>query len=409
MTKNDDKRIPALRFKGFNDDWAQRKLGDYITVNKIKNKENNHFIPYSISNKWGFIPQEKQFGEGNTYSKTNKATNYIVEPNTFAYNPARINVGSIAYQNNQFPVIVSSLYEIFKAKKNLNDEFLMNWFKTEKFTRQIQKLQEGGVRQYFFIDKMQESRITIPFISEQEEISKTLNQISNLIKLQQRKMEQLKLLKKAMLQKGFTNKSAPTLRFKGFSKAWTEYPLGNLGKACSGYGFPNSEQGGNKGIPFYKVSDMNLAGNEDEMIYANNYVTDAQIDRNNWKPIVDVPAIFFAKVGAAVLLNRKRLCKRPFLLDNNTMAYSLNKNILSTQFTKSLFETINLPSFIQVGALPSYNTNDIESIKVKIPKIDEQEKIGILLKKIERLITRQQSKIKKLQSTKQFLLQNMFI
>lgn len=285
----------------------------------------------------------------------------------------------------------------------------MNWFKTEKFTRQIQKLQEGGVRQYFFIDKMQESRITIPFISEQEEISKTLNQISNLIKLQQRKMEQLKLLKKAMLQKGFTNKSAPTLRFKGFSKAWTEYPLGNLGKACSGYGFPNSEQGGNKGIPFYKVSDMNLAGNEDEMIYANNYVTDAQIDRNNWKPIVDVPAIFFAKVGAAVLLNRKRLCKRPFLLDNNTMAYSLNKNILSTQFTKSLFETINLPSFIQVGALPSYNTNDIESIKVKIPKIDEQEKIGILLKKIERLITRQQSKIKKLQSTKQFLLQNMFI
>ena len=409
MTKNDDKRIPALRFKGFNDDWAQRKLGDYITVNKIKNKENNHFIPYSISNKWGFIPQEKQFGEGNTYSKTNKATNYIVEPNTFAYNPARINVGSIAYQNNQFPVIVSSLYEIFKAKKNLNDEFLMNWFKTEKFTWQIQKLQEGGVRQYFFIDKMQESRITIPFISEQEEISKTLNQISNLIKLQQRKTEQLKLLKKAMLQKGFTNKSAPTLRFKGFSKAWTEYPLGNLGKACSGYGFPNSEQGGNKGIPFYKVSDMNLAGNEDEMIYANNYVTDAQIDRNNWKPIVDVPAIFFAKVGAAVLLNRKRLCKRPFLLDNNTMAYSLNKNILSTQFTKSLFETINLPSFIQVGALPSYNTNDIESIKVKIPKIDEQEKIGILLKKIERLITRQQSKIKKLHSTKQFLLQNMFI
>ena len=409
MTKNDDKRIPALRFKGFNDDWAQRKLGDYITVNKIKNKENNHFIPYSISNKWGFIPQEKQFGEGNTYSKTNKATNYIVEPNTFAYNPARINVGSIAYQNNQFPVIVSSLYEIFKTKKNLNDKFLMNWFKTEKFTRQIQKLQEGGVRQYFFIDKMQESRITIPFISEQEEISKTLNQISNLIKLQQRKTEQLKLLKKAMLQKGFTNKSAPTLRFKGFSKAWTEYPLGNLGKACSGYGFPNSEQGGNKGIPFYKVSDMNLAGNEDEMIYANNYVTDAQIDRNNWKPIVDVPAIFFAKVGAAVLLNRKRLCKRPFLLDNNTMAYSLNKNILSTQFTKSLFETINLPSFIQVGALPSYNTNDIESIKVKIPKIDEQEKIGILLKKIERLITRQQSKIKKLHSTKQFLLQNMFI
>ena len=92
MTKNDDKRVPVLRFKGFNDDWAQRKLGDNITVSKIKNKKNNHFIPYSISYKWGFIPQEKQFGEGNAYSKTNKATNYIVEPNAFAYNPARLNV-----------------------------------------------------------------------------------------------------------------------------------------------------------------------------------------------------------------------------------------------------------------------------------------------------------------------------
>ena len=44
MTKNDDKRVPVLRFKGFNDDWAQRKLGDNITVSKIKNKKNNHFI-----------------------------------------------------------------------------------------------------------------------------------------------------------------------------------------------------------------------------------------------------------------------------------------------------------------------------------------------------------------------------
>lgn len=290
-----------------------------------------------------------------------------------------------------------------------NNDFISALFDSDKFRKEIHKNLGATINQITTGEFKKMIFPTPQTLNEKEKIGNLISQINSLVSLQQRKTEQLKLLKKAMLQKGFTNKSAPTLRFKGFSKAWTEYPLGNLGKACSGYGFPNSEQGGNKGIPFYKVSDMNLAGNEDEMIYANNYVTDAQIDRNNWKPIVDVPAIFFAKVGAAVLLNRKRLCKRPFLLDNNTMAYSLNKNILSTQFTKSLFETINLPSFIQVGALPSYNTNDIESIKVKIPKIDEQEKIGILLKKIERLITRQQSKIKKLHSTKQFLLQNMFI
>lgn len=65
---------------------------------------------FSISNIKGFVAQEEQFGKDNTYSKTDKSTNYIVEPGMFAYNPARINVGSIAYQNQHEPVLVSSLY-----------------------------------------------------------------------------------------------------------------------------------------------------------------------------------------------------------------------------------------------------------------------------------------------------------
>lgn len=411
MTKIDDKRVPALRFKGFNDDWAQRKLKDLTDVrdgthSSPKYVEAGHpFITSKNINNGSIDYRDIKYITDEDFDEINKRSKVDIHDILMGMIGT---VGNLALIDKKPNFAIKNI-ALIKDIGKIDYLFLYNFLQSNYVSKELIQKLDGGTQKFISLNKVRDLNISVASFQEQKAISKCLMRVNNLLILQQRKMEQLKLLKKAMLQKGFTNKSAPTLRFKGFSKAWTEYPLGNLGKACSGYGFPNSEQGGNKGIPFYKVSDMNLAGNEDEMIYANNYVTDAQIDRNNWKPIVDVPAIFFAKVGAAVLLNRKRLCKRPFLLDNNTMAYSLNKNILSTQFTKSLFETINLPSFIQVGALPSYNTNDIESIKVKIPKIDEQEKIGILLKKIERLITRQQSKIKKLHSTKQFLLQNMFI
>ena len=188
------------------------------------------------------------------------------------------------------------------------------------------------------------------------------------------------------------NMKKPKIRFKGFTDDWEQRKLGELGKARSGIGFPDAEQGGKEGVPFYKVSDMNNVGNEHEMVAANNHVTREQIARKGWKPIDEVPAIFFAKVGAAVLLNRKRLCRFPFLLDNNTMAYSIDGSALDADFAITLFDTIDLTSLVQVGALPSYNSGDVEDIDVVIPEMSEQRKIGTYFKRIDSLITLHQSK-----------------
>jgi type I restriction enzyme S subunit len=193
------------------------------------------------------------------------------------------------------------------------------------------------------------------------------------------------------------NIQKPSIRFKGFTDAWEQCKLGNLGKTQSGIGFPDAEQGGQIGIPFYKVSDMNTEGNEYEMVSANHYVTNDQIAKRGWKPIDAVPAIMFAKVGAAVMLNRKRLVTKPFLLDNNTMAYSFGDH-LNTRFGKSLFDTIYLPSLVQVGALPSYNATDINEIEIRIPNLDEQAKIGSTFDKIDNLITLHQRKVKMINS-----------
>ena len=177
-------------------------------------------------------------------------------------------------------------------------------------------------------------------------------------------------------------------KFNGsFSLAWEQRKLGEIGYAQSGQGFPDAEQGGKIGIPFYKVSDMNTDGNENELAIANNYVTQSQIDKNHWNVINDVPAMFFAKVGAAVMLNRKRLCRNPFLLDNNTMAYMFDKSKWNYNFGKTLFDKIDLTALVQVGALPSYNAKDVESIEISLPSLEEQTKLGEYFKNLDSLIT----------------------
>lgn len=204
-----------------------------------------------------------------------------------------------------------------------------------------------------------------------------------------------------------SNDTQPEIRFPGFTEAWEERKLGELGKTQSGIGFPDAEQGGSEGIPFFKVSDMNNIGNEYEMRNANHYVSNEQIERKKWKPIEDVPAIIFAKVGAAIMLNRKRLVTSPFLIDNNTMAYLFN-NTWDIYFGKILFETINLPRYSQVGALPSYNSSDIENISVKVPVKDEQQKIGNFFKQLDDTIALHQRKLDLLKETKKGFLQKMF-
>ena len=213
---------------------------------------------------------------------------------------------------------------------------------------------------------------------EQRKISDYLSSIDNLITLHQRKQNGLFLL---ILGK----KSSLIL-----ANDWEQRKLGELGKAQSGIGFPDKEQGGKKGIPFFKVSDMNNLGNELEMHIANNYVSLEQIKKNGWSPIEET-SVIFAKVGAAIMLNRKRLVRFPFLLDNNTMAYKFN-DAWEIDFGRTLFERIDLTSLVQVGALPSYNAGDVENMEVAIPQKAEQAKLGALFTSLDNLITLHQCK-----------------
>ena len=255
-------------------------------------------------------------------------------------------------------------------------EFTNALLNTSRFEEEIAMNMGATINQItgYMFSKME---FKMPCLDEQKKIGEYFEKLDNLITLHQRKCVFLFGLFQASISMIFT---ASTF-------SWEQRKLGDIGKARSGVGFPDAEQGGVTGIPFFKVSDMNLDGNENEMTVANNYVTAEQIAVHRWSPITELPAIFFAKVGAAVMLNRKRLCRFPFLLDNNTMAYSLSSTKWDADFAKALFGTVDLTSLVQVGALPSYNAGDVESMEIYLPSLLEQEQIGGFFKQLDTLIT----------------------
>ena len=195
--------VPEIRFKGFTDPWEQRKFSDITFPAGEKNRDNLPLESYSITNEHGFIPQDEKFENGGTMREADKRMYYIVSPNSFAYNPARINVGSIGYQNTGKDVIVSSLYEVFKTSDDVDDRLLWHWFKSPDFQKLIFQLQEGGVRLYFYYDKLCMGTVSLPSLEEQRKIGQFFDSLDTLITLHQRKLEKLVQIRKAFAERCF--------------------------------------------------------------------------------------------------------------------------------------------------------------------------------------------------------------
>ncbi|XIN28743.1 restriction endonuclease subunit S (plasmid) [Enterococcus faecium] len=132
-------------------------------------------------------------------------TNYkFVEPNEFAYNPARVNVGSIAFNNLGMTVIVSSLYVVVKMSEDLDNEFILQFIKSPTFIKEVKRNTEGSVREYLFYENF--ANIKFPFTrnkEEQQKIGAFFKQLDDTIALHQRKLDLLKETKKGFLQKMF--------------------------------------------------------------------------------------------------------------------------------------------------------------------------------------------------------------
>lgn len=180
------------------------KLGDILIKNNAKNKDLSVLNVESISNKKGFVSQKEQFDNYQVASK-DLSNYYVIHPKDFAYNPSRINVGSIAYKSpNDVKGIVSPLYVSFKCKNDIIlDKYLWYWFKSANFEHQRIRLSEGGVRDTLSFNQLSKMKISIPSFKIQKQ---TINFLEILIQYKEEidlKLDNLKSIKNTFLQNMF--------------------------------------------------------------------------------------------------------------------------------------------------------------------------------------------------------------
>ena len=400
---------PRIRFKGFNDDWEQRKFSEITYLSGIKNKENKPYESYSISNEFGFIPQNEQFENGGTMKTADKSMYYIVTQNSFAYNPARINVGSIGYYDKPDNVIVSSLYEVFKTTEIVNDKFLWHWFKSNQFNHLIEKYQEGGVRLYFYYDKLCKGTIELPTIDEQNKISNLLESLDLYITLHQCKLEKLKLTKKALLQKLFpkNGKHIPEIRFKGFTDAWEQCKLGDIATFSKGNG--------------YSKSDLAPSG-EPIILYGRLY-TNYETTIRNVDTFVELKDKSVISQGGEVIvpasgetaedISRASVVKNQGIIiggDLNVIKVNhlLNPTFLALTISNGEQQK-ELSKRAQGKSVVHLHNSDLQEVNLTFPLLNEQKEISSLFEKMDSVITLHQRKLERLQEVKKGLLQKMFV
>lgn len=197
-----------LRFKNASGDnykdWKTKKLGDVTTLINKRNKNNEKLPVFSINNKLGFVPQSEQFEGVDSEDRGYDITLYkIIDKNTFAYNPARINVGSIGYSGNLENIIISSLYVCFKTEEFVNDNFLFQYLKTDFFNKEVLRNVEGGVRDYLFYENFARIKFDLPCIEEQRKIADYLLSIDLKVDIETQFLNKLEEQKKFLLQQMF--------------------------------------------------------------------------------------------------------------------------------------------------------------------------------------------------------------
>ena len=197
-----------IRFKDDNGQefpkWEKKKLGELTYKTGKKNKGSTPYPIYSINNREGFLPQGDQFEGVDSNSRGYDISLYkIIEEKTFAYNPARINVGSIGFSGDLKDIIISSLYVCFKTKQGVEDAYLLHYLKTFQFNKSVLQNVEGGVRDYLFYENFSNIKINLPSNKEQLKIANFLSAIDDKINHTQKQVEKAEVWKKGLMQQMF--------------------------------------------------------------------------------------------------------------------------------------------------------------------------------------------------------------
>ena len=387
------RRVPKLRFPGFTEDWEQRKLGDYLIQYTKITTQNNQY-PVLTSSRKGLFFQTDYYDGNQIASKDNTGYN-IVPYGYFTYR--HMSDDDIFHFNINYIVdkgIVSTLYPVFTTK-NLNSNYLqlqLNY--GTEFRKYAVLLKQGGSRTYMYFNKLKDLKLTLSTsIDEQEIIAKFFIAFEKLITLHQRKLDNLKLKKKALLQKLFPKNGEryPELRFPGFTDAWEQRKLGDIVDFLDGQRKPLKESDRIKGkYPYYGASGI--------IDYINDYLFDENL-------------VLLSEDGANIIDRNYPVCfiaTGKYWVNNHAHVLKVKTGVIDKFICESL-ERLDYTKFNTGTAQPKLNQDICQKIAITLPNEDEQKCISEFLDRINNIITLHQRKLDHLKLQKKALLQQMFV
>lgn len=224
-------------------------------------------------------------------------------------------------------------------------------------------------------------RVPLPPLPEQHRIAEILDTLDEAIRRTEQVIAKLQQMKQGLLHDLLTRGIDENGELRGPDQPPASWKLTTLGEHVylkGGFGFPDRYQGHSEGeLPFYKVSDMSTAGNARYLGRANNYVSRATAAQQGWHP-AQRGGVAFAKVGAALLLNRRRILTVDSLVDNNMMV-AVPRDSVDQSWLYWWLQAVDFAVFVQPGALPSVNQGQLGALSIALPTLDEQIQVGTIL------------------------------
>ena len=369
---------PNIRFKGFTDDWEQRKLGE---VFKEYSEKNHTELPaLTIIQGGGTVLRDKS-DRALQYDKSNLSTYKMVKKDDFIVH-LRSFEGGLEKANSSG--IISPAYHTFHGE-NTDCRFFYPFFRSRQFIDVLLKPHVYGIRDGKSIDieGMKSILLPLPTYDEQRRIGNYIENLDHLITLHQRKCDETKKLKKFMLQKMFpkNGEKNPEIRFAGFTDDWEQRKLGEVIKVCNGRDYKHLDVGK---IPVYGTGGYMLSVSE-----ALSYKDDS------------------IGIGRKGTIDRPYILKAPFWTVD-TLFYCIPKQNNDLKFIFSVFQNVDWKSMDESTGVPSLSKAAINKVNILTPNILEQVKIGTYFSALDHLITLHQRKCDKLKLIKKFMLQNMF-
>ena len=401
-------RVPRIRFKGFEEDWEQRKLGEVAERLTRKNEKLESILPLTISAQQGLVDQNDFFDK--RIASKDVSGYYLIRKGEFAYNKSTsmdAPFGAIKRLDKYGSGVLSTLYIVFKIldDNSTNSDYIVAYYDTNLWHKAIQSIAAEGARNHGLLNIVPndffETLLSIPKnISEQKRIGTFVQSLDHLITLHQRKLKKLKNIKKSMLENLFpkNGEKTPRIRFSGFTEDWEQRKLGEIFKEYSEKNHVELPpltiiQGGgtirrdesDRALQYDKgsLSNYKMVNKDDFIVHLRSF--EGGLEKANSIGIIS-PAYY------------------TFSGENTDTTFYY------TYFRSKKFVEIDLKP--HVYGIRDGRSIDIEGMKtIKIPYTiyKEQMCIGKAIDVIDHLITLHQSKLEKLQKIKKSMLESMFV